>query len=311
MSNAFKCFFILIGMVMVSNDACGAFHAKLTLKLIDDEARALTNMHVVAGFDTSADTSGSTDSNGLFTCSGESICGDAAYFVQTDGYYRSQGQYKYTGGITNGCFQPWNPVVNVLVRKIINPIPMIGKRVMIEVPELERAVGYDLVKGDWVMPYGKGEEPDINVTLRKRFVNIRDFDSSMTISFPNVVDGMQETPRLPFRDSYFKLVRVAPVSGYNVTNVVVSESSTNYFEPDDKMSYFLRIRARTNEEGRIVSAMYGKIPKYIAFDVRRHKAGIIGFPYLINPTPNDRNMEFDPSRNLFKNLKSTERVVEP
>ena len=35
------------------------------------------------------------------------------------------------------------------------------------------------------------------------------------------------------------------------------------------------------------------------------------FTYYLNPTPNDRNMEFDPKRNLFQNLKSTEQVNMP
>jgi len=31
----------------------------------------------------------------------------------------------------------------------------------------------------------------------------------------------------------------------------------------------------------------------------------------MNPTPNDRNVEFDPKKNLFTNLSSLEQVREP
>jgi len=37
----------------------------------------------------------------------------------------------------------------------------------------------------------------------------------------------------------------------------------------------------------------------------------MGFDYYLNPTPNDRNVEFDPKRNLMKNLKPLEEVTEP
>jgi hypothetical protein len=35
------------------------------------------------------------------------------------------------------------------------------------------------------------------------------------------------------------------------------------------------------------------------------------FTYYLNPTPNDRNIEFDPKQNLIHNLKSFERVTAP
>jgi len=35
------------------------------------------------------------------------------------------------------------------------------------------------------------------------------------------------------------------------------------------------------------------------------------FKYFLNPTPNDRNVEFDPKQNLFKNLSSLEEVSDP
>jgi hypothetical protein len=49
-----------------------------------------------------------------------------------------------------------------------------------------------------------------------------------------------------------------------------------------------------------LSANYGKI--YGAF---------MNFTYYLNPTRNDRNVQFDPKRNLFTNLKDDERVTAP
>jgi hypothetical protein len=37
----------------------------------------------------------------------------------------------------------------------------------------------------------------------------------------------------------------------------------------------------------------------------------VGFTYYLNPMPNDRNVEFDPKRNLFTNLKPEEQVAAP
>ncbi len=35
------------------------------------------------------------------------------------------------------------------------------------------------------------------------------------------------------------------------------------------------------------------------------------FSYYLNPTPNDRNLEFDPEQNLFKKLTILEEVWDP
>lgn len=37
----------------------------------------------------------------------------------------------------------------------------------------------------------------------------------------------------------------------------------------------------------------------------------IGMTYYFNPAVNDRNLEFDPKRNLFNNLKLEEQVRNP
>jgi hypothetical protein len=52
--------------------------------------------------------------------------------------------------------------------------------------------------------------------------------------------------------------------------------------------------------GKIISANYGKI-----------YGDFMNFSYYLNPTPNDRNVEFDPKRNLFTKLKTEEQVMAP
>ena len=84
--------------------------------------------------------------------------------------------------------------------------------------------------------------------------------------------------------------------------------------------YFLKTRV-AKEGDSIVSAHYAKIVTDISFDPRGSRwyakkdelksFATISFTYYFNPTPNDRNLEFDPGRNLFKDLDSTEQVHDP
>ena len=84
--------------------------------------------------------------------------------------------------------------------------------------------------------------------------------------------------------------------------------SNSPFEEDYEKdnNYIFRIRSE-EEDGKLVKALYGKIHGDIRFDPREGKAGAISFKYYLNPDYT-RNLEFDPKRNLFKNLKSFERV---
>jgi hypothetical protein len=60
------------------------------------------------------------------------------------------------------------------------------------------------------------------------------------------------------------------------------------------------VRTVLDEQGNVKSALYGKI-----------YGDFMHFSYYLNPTPNSRNVEFDPKRNLSKNLSNMEGVSEP
>jgi hypothetical protein len=57
----------------------------------------------------------------------------------------------------------------------------------------------------------------------------------------------------------------------------------------------------------VKSALYGKIAGPISCGAQ----GYIEFTYYLNPTPNDRNMESDPTKNLFQNLTDDQQVKAP
>jgi len=79
----------------------------------------------------------------------------------------------------------------------------------------------------------------------------------------------------------------------------------------EDQNYFFRVRTVLDEKGRIKSALYGKIFGDITSDVINSKTAFIQFTYCLNPNPNDRNMEFDPKKNLFGTLPFNQRVTTP
>ena len=63
-----------------------------------------------------------------------------------------------------------------------------------------------------------------------------------------------------------------------------------------------RIRTLKDERGQIKSSYYGKIYGDINIQLGyAYSIGGFGFLYYLNPTPNDRNLEWDMKNNLCPN----------
>jgi hypothetical protein len=60
-----------------------------------------------------------------------------------------------------------------------------------------------------------------------------------------------------------------------------------------------------DDKGDIVSANYAKL----VGDIDLHAVRGVSFTYYFNPTPNDRNLEFNPGRNLFPQQPYGPRLV--
>lgn len=319
---------ILIGLLSWAF-ACSAHaflpEAAFSVRVLDEGGVPLSNMVVQAGFYSSSwYGSGAeppptlvrrrTDTNGV--CSFRGRChGKVSFGVSSPDYYEQGETIRFTEA--KGLhYEPWDQIHEIRIRKILNPIPMYAKFLRDTfVPAYNVPLGFDLMKGDWLPPHGRGETADFIFQLDCKFGGKRSIDngqiyeSTFTLTFSNEGDGIQEADDTLWPGSVFRLPRYAPEDGY----------ASNWFEKEfrnDQSSshsqdkdYFFRIRTKKDDKGRIINALYGKIRKSLDAEVV-----ISGTPlhlvYYLNPTPNDRNMEFDPKRNLA-DVTPFEEVYEP
>ena len=299
--------------VLLGNVAFGGDKAKITVKAVDEDGTPLAGINVDARFSGGTERKGRTDTNGLFVLEGEAEVWTATYFLQKVGYYDSQGKYIFNSN-KNGKWQPWNPMLTAVLKRVINPIPMYAKKVESYLPTTNGFSAFDMMTGDWVAPYGKGINGDILFAIEERRVSTwKDFNGTLCVFFSNEKDGLHEREEATVNESDYKWHYVAPIDGYVQHERVIVGYVMNkgYFETNYTAASYIRIRTVTNGVGQIVQAYYGKIAGAIKFDVRDSPTGWVNFTYYLNPTPNDRNMEFDPKRNLLQNLKSTEEVRYP
>jgi hypothetical protein len=157
------------------------------------------------------------------------------------------------------------------------------------------------------LPHGKGISTDIVFTAHREKREANDTDYKLTVGFPNTGDGIQEfeasTYYLDSRGSALRSAQAAPVRGYQAewiqakTRRPGKPMETNW---DINRNYYFRVRTVLDQNGNVKSALYGKI-----------YGDFMQFSYYLNPTPNDRNVEFDPKQNLMKKLTPLEAVTGP
>lgn len=298
------------------------YDTKATIKVVDVKNNPLEYALVTGGFfciannNAGGDFSGNTDKNGIVSFQDTSH-GEFAYRAGKPGYYHAKSNYKgwlkLDQGVKNGRWEPWNPTIEVILKKIINPVPMYAKRVRTNIPVFEKGVGYDFEKGDWVVPYGKGIISDMIFSFSGKFIDYGDREEALAISFSNEKDGILEYVSDTVQVSELRLPHEAPLDGY--LNKLTLEK---YIKPSGRknmkiaqgQNYIFRVRSVVDKDGNIVKANYGKIHGGIEYGFDSEKTAAVIFTYYYNPDTT-RNLEFDPKRNLFTDLKSTEEVSAP
>lgn len=277
-----------------------------TLKVTDDDGKPVANAKTIVYYMLTNSIVASTDTNGVCVASHRDHSVDLAFQVEKSGYYMTRVDYHLG---FNYKPEKWNLAQLIVLRKIGDPIPMYAKKQELRFPKLDETVGFDLTAGDWVTPYGKGFHTDMLLKAHRKIVNDREFNADLTVTFPNTGDGIVVAPSEPDIGSEFKTSRTASQNGYQ-PELDLHYSGTE--TPQSVFGYFIRVRTQLDQDGRVKSALYGKIRGNFRF-----YAGTIaptsgmGFDYYLNPTPNDRNVEFNPQKDLIKDLKPLEEVKEP
>jgi hypothetical protein len=298
--------------------------AKYTLKIINEDGLPVHNADANVSFMKSKPggwggqtyfVEGKTNFEGVFVAEGNTQQ-TGAYGAGKDGYYYTRYDYKglkeVSGVIGFRRWEPWNPTLDVVIKQIKKPIAMHAYNTeWIDIPVLAIPIGYDLLKRDWVAPYGNGLTEDLVFELHKNVVSGREFDAELRLSFSNVGDGIQPFYVQERQGSNLRSAHEAPITGYKDRleqkrferpNVMV----TNPYRED--ANYYFRVQCTESEED---TCLYGKIYGNIEIGgVINNETGQIKFTYYLNATSGDQNIEFDPKKNKFK-LPRNSKISRP
>jgi len=325
-------------LIMLAGSSCAqVYDVAFSVRVLDEDGLPVSNATLTVGFNRPkpyGDGAGEevydslvtkTDTNGMCSVRGRAR-GSVHWGVEKEGYYRTLGMRCEFTNQRLGRLEPWEKVYEVTLRKRVRPTAMYARSLSnaeppLRIPAMAQSIGFDLIRSDWVWPGRRGEVQDFVIRLDtepaqmppgyydKHPRAIRHQDMTLTVAFTNGRDGLQSVMALPYQGSELRLPRFAPEGGYG-TSIVSRYRVGPPLQNDmdcESQNYFFRIRSATNESGAVVRGLYGKI--YGPFRYRPN--GVIEFNYYVNPESNDRNMEYDPAKNLFEGLPAGERMWEP
>ena len=124
---------------------------KATLKIVNDDGNPVAGAEATVYYMLTNSIVGLTDTNGIFVAFHHDRSVDLAFQIEKLGYYPSRMEY-HLGFYYK--FDKWNPVQIILLRRIGKPIPMYAKREEMKFQKEDEPIGFDLMVGDWVAPYG-------------------------------------------------------------------------------------------------------------------------------------------------------------
>ena len=263
---------------------------------------------------------------------GKTNCGRVCCWVvePPDGYYAGRGWgHTYSGKNLLGVWQPDNLVATIRLQRVERPIPLMVKSVEWRNREsglhglqgTNAVMRFDMMRGDWLPPYGHGERSDLEIASEIRITgkerryrhstrsmgDVVFYDLVQTVCPADAADCLSESHPSPSSGIMIRTGNDSGVGGRAVRLIGKRKriertgnwecEYTKDYDPD--RCYTFRIRTRRDGDGNLVEAYHGKIYGDFMFsgDLERGVTEI-RFLYYLNPTPLDRNLEWDMRNNL-------------
>ena len=274
--------------------------AKIVLTVVDDLGSPVRDAAVHAIFSRTNDLDpldGKTDVHGKCEFQHLTNGNRLEFFISKDGYYGSQIRFTLIKmwsehKIEKGCWQPCPIEKTVVLKKKRNPTSLTSGGGWYDLPGTNQWYSFDMMKNDWVKPFGNGEVADIE--LRYRWTGAEPLkwqEQFFDIRFLGVTfNGAYYAPATT--ESRFAYVYHACPGAQFVREFSDENHSTirKFGMLDGNRDMVFRIRSETNSLGRLESCYYGRFRK-LDYYLKRSGIGGASLRYEYNSVRNDTNLE--------------------
>jgi len=328
-------------ILLLLASSAGLLGGEIRLLLVDTAGRGLAGARVTIVFTTPEHgaeqvRAGTTDPDGVFVARGTAI-GRVLIRAEASGFYPISAELPPADEPRERRF---------VLREVRRPIALHVRRFRVEWGEREppppgtveeETYDLDLERGEPLPPKGKGRRADVRVRIERQFLGWKFPPTVMAelrapqggfalgeaearflhgrwrarfeLTVPEPGGGLLEVSTEHLASSALRLPHLAPEQGY--TPVWTWECRTGERCGEDlrepARGYFLRVRPVRDASDAIVAWHHAKLNAGLQFDAR----GELGLTVHFNPVAGDRNLEFDPARNLAVPGEPDETVHQP
>lgn len=277
--------------------------ARVRLCVQDERGVPITNANVRATLaNRVSDYSmyGVTDTNGVYVVSGNTTGDYLQFLVSKIGYYDSWEKLSYIKmgkehEVVNGKWQPFGANHYIVLRRVQNPTAhKIGDGKFVLTKQLNRWLGFDIQKHDFVHPHGAGEVVDFDVRIDWDGKWYPDYTGmGINLRFAAPYSGYYELPVNPaskLKGPYAADTEKTFRQTATFDEQVISPTKRIQHPFEGNKCWVVRSRCKVDEAGKLISANYSVVHKLSFCGEPDGRGGfrVIG---AFNPTPNDTNLE--------------------
>lgn len=283
--------------------------ARVEFHVVDDMGKPVHNAKVDVFFDMTDRSKGrrivgNTDTNGVFVAEARTG-GILEVEVTGDHHYRSKRKISFIAmgrehNVSGGKWQPWGGKEDIVLLPIKKPT---ARRSLSsgwkDTHELNKWIGFDCERYDFVAPFGSGKETDMEVFFDWNGVWDSSYEGmALKLRFPDKFSGGYYADKTP--GSEYVGVYGADTNGMYQSEFAFSERvggrdrrgrvtswDRQLFDPSKVL--VVRSRCKLNDDGTLKSAHYFQLG-----DIRfsgDERGAALKFLSIYNPTPNDTNLE--------------------
>ncbi len=284
--------------------------ARVEFHVVDDIGKPVPDAKVNVFFDMIVRSKGhriigDTDTNGVFVAEAKTG-GVLEIDVSREGYYRSTDLISFIDmgrehEVEKGKWQPWGMVRQIKLLPVKNPVARIAG-----IPdwkwtrELNKWMGFDLMKYDFVKPYGDGECSDLEIMFvwdgawrQKDYNGMR-----LELRLPQKFAGgyyLDKTPGSEYSGVYHAKTNGNYRGEFSFSDQVATRDKRGRVTSWDRHFFDLskvlviRSRCKVDETGMLKSANYFQLSD-LQYACGEHGAAV-RFLSIYNPIPNDTNLE--------------------
>ena len=273
-------------------------YISITLRVVDEKLRPIADAWVAAGATNGLNgCEGRTYGSGLFPLQG-STTSSLPCRIDKPGYYSARGDLREWVGRGTGHLAGASTNCTVVLKQVVDPVPMVRHSVRTRLPDLAKAHGFDLERGDWVAPDGAGIRADIALGVAYQRDSGTNRVSALILTITNANDGIMacrsNEPVPSALQSDLVQPRIAPTSGYERRITLVFQGSPRAKAgnaPRTSPDYILRVRSTPGGTTSPPQANYIWAPANFGIDPGQDPAAPFTLEYLYNPDPDSRSLE--------------------